>query len=316
MKSLFRKILFGDTEIREYSTVTISGGVKETVFLESGKLTLNVSKIHWLLCLEPIVVGVWLKKDQHTIVLNRKTKCSIYFSVSPADDFKIAKSNAAAIITLDFFDKIEEVDGALYLLKLRESKIYHVSFLKTFLLFFKYYKKPKFSFAKYKSLIAVYSYPRRVRIISFKQEDYFNIFPMDLLGEIPQSGKYVFGLRHTNVALAKIIETKKIVASEVPYIFKEIIYELGKHHGGNPPSEDSLPFKTKQTENFGFPIPEWADSYKEIEILKTKNLGSHMLLWGEIVNEKTLKPSPGNLYHTHFLLYYHQKLKGSDYPLV
>ena len=136
-------------------------------------------------------------------------------------DFKIAKRNAVAIITLDYFDKIEEADGTLYLLKLGESKIYHVNFIKTFLLFYKYYKKPKFSFEKYKSLIAAYSYPRRVRIISFKQDDYFNIFPMDLLGEIPQSGKYVFGLRHTNVALAKIIETKKIVVSEVPYIYKE-----------------------------------------------------------------------------------------------
>src|SRR6185436_18484528 len=98
------------------------------------------------------------------------------------------------------------------------SKIYHVNFFKTFLLFFKYYKKPKYSFGKYKSLIAAYSYPRRVRIISFKQDDYFNIFPMDLLGEIPQSGKYIFGLRHTNVALAKIIHARKMVVSEVPYV--------------------------------------------------------------------------------------------------
>ena len=34
-----------------------------------------------------------------------------------------------------------------------------------------------------------------------------------------------------------------------------------------------------------------------------------MLLWGEIVNEKILRQSSGNLYHIHFLLYYHQKLK-------
>jgi hypothetical protein len=118
------------------------------------------------------------------------------------------------------------------------------------------------------------------------------------------------------VALAKIIEAKKIVVSEVPYIYKSTIYELGKHHSGSPPSPESLPFKIKQTENFGFLIPEWAYSYKEIQILKTKDLGSHMLLWGEIVHEKTLRQSSGNLYHIHFLLYYHQKLKRLDYPLV
>ena len=58
MKSLFRKILFGDTEIREYSTVTIAGEIKEHVFLKSGKFTIDISKTHWVLCLEPIVFGL------------------------------------------------------------------------------------------------------------------------------------------------------------------------------------------------------------------------------------------------------------------
>ncbi|MEP6950891.1 MAG: hypothetical protein ABI863_16515 [Ginsengibacter sp.] len=316
MKSLIRKILLGDTEIKEYSTITIEGQIKESVFLETGNFTIDVSKIHWLLCLEPIVFGIWLNNDGHKIFLGDETKYQLYFSGSPGNDFKIAKRNAVAIITLDYFDKIEEANGTLYLLKLTHCKIHHVSFLKTWLLFFKYYKKPKLSFEKYKSLVAAYSYPRRVRIISFKLDDYFNIFPMDLLGEIPASGKYVFGLRHTNATLSKIIETKKIVVSEVPYVYKDIIYELGRHHGSAPPSPGSLPFKIMQTESFGFLIPEWADGYKEIQILKTKDLGSHMLLWGEIINGKTLKQSSGNLYHIHFLLYYYQKLKRVDYPVV
>jgi hypothetical protein len=315
MKNLIKKILLGDIKVEEYSTVTIEGEVKERVFLETGDFTIDVSKIHWLLCLDPIVFGIWLKKDEN-ITISEKTSCSMYFSDSHNVDFKSYKKTVVAVITLDYFDKIEEGDGVLYLLRLRKSKIYHVNFFRTFLLFNKYYKKPKFSFEKYKSLIAAYSYPRKVRVISFKQDDYFNIFPMDLLGEVPQSGKYVFGLRHTNVALAKIIETKRIVASEVPYIYKDTIYELGKHHSGAPPSPDSLPFKIKQTDNFGFLIPEWAESYKEIQILKTKNLGSHMMLWGEIINKKTLKQPSDNLYHIHFLLYYHQKLKKQDYRVV
>ena len=316
MKGLLKKILLGDTEITEYATVTVAGEIKERVFLESGKSAIDISTIHWLLCLEPFVFGVWLTKEEQIIDLREAAGFSMYFSDSPVDDFKIAKRNALAIITLEYLDKIDEALGTLYLLKLRKCKIYHVSFLKAFLLYYKYYNNPKFSFKKYKSLIAAYSYPRRVRIISFTQDDYFNIFPMDLLGEIPQSGRHVFGLSNTNVALSKIIQTKKIVVSEVPYIYKDTIYALGKHHGGAPSSPDSLPFKIKPTENFRFGIPEWADSYKEIQILTTKNLGSHMLLWGEILYEKKIRESPGNLYHLHFLLQYHQKLKGTDYPIV
>lgn len=316
MKSLIKKILLGDIEVTEYSTITIKDEIKERVFLEIADYTIDISKTHWLLCLEPIVFGVWLKKNEHKIMPNEKAKCKMYFSVSTSSDFGIARKKAVAIIDLYYLDEIEDAGGTLYVLKLKRTKIYHVNFFKIFLLFNKYYKKPKFSFEKYKSLIAAYSYPRKVRIISFKQDEYFNIFPMDLLGEIPQSGKYIFGLRHTNVALSKIIETKKILVSEVSHIYKNTIYELGKHHSGVPPSLDALPFRTKQTESFGFFIPEWVDSYKEIKILKTKSLGSHMMLWGEIVNEKILKQPSNNLYHIHFLLYLKLKSGVCNYPLV
>ncbi len=316
MKNLLRKILFGNIEIKEYSTITIEGEIKEKVFLKVENFLFDISKIHWLLSLDPIVFGVWFKNNESKIALDEKTWCKMYLGVSTKSDFKIAKKNAVAIIMLHYFDKIEETDGTLYLLKLEESKIYHVNLLKIFLLFNKYYKKPKLSFKKYKSLIAAYSYPRRVRIISFKQDEYLNIFPMDLLGEFNEADYYVFGLRHTNTTLLKIIETKKIVVSEISYKYKDLIYQLGKHHGSSPPTLDSLPFKTIQSEKFGFYIPEWIYNYKEIEILKTINLGSHMLLWGKVVNEKKIKQPASNLYHIHFLQYLKLKSIGVNYPLV
>jgi len=315
MKNLFKKVLLGDIKVEEYSTVTIGDEIKERVFLETGDFTIDVSKIHWLLCLDPIVFGIWLKKYENIITINERTSCSMYFSDSNNVDFKSDKKNVVADITLDYFDKIEEADGVLYLLRLRKSKIYHVSFFKTFLLFNKYYKKPKLSYEKYKSRIAAYSYPRSVRIISFKQDDYFNIFPMDLLGEIKSCNRYIFGLRHTNVTLSKIIETKSVVVAEFPYQYKDIIYQLGKHHGTDP-SLTSLPFKIIQSDYYKFHLPDWIDSYKEIRIMKTINLGSHMLLWGEVVNEVKLKNSLSSLYHIHFLLYLKQKSQGFNYPLA
>ena len=59
----------------------------------------------------------------------------MYFSDSSGDDFKIAKKNAVAIITLDYFDKIEEADGTLYLLKLTTAKYIMPAFLKHFYCF-------------------------------------------------------------------------------------------------------------------------------------------------------------------------------------
>jgi hypothetical protein len=216
---------------------------------------------------------------------------------------------------LYFFNKIEESDGSLLLLKLAESKIHHISFMKTRLLFYKYYKKPEQNFYRLKSYSASYSYPRKVRLISFKEGTWYNIFPMDLVGDIPGNKRYVFGLRHSNVTLARIIETKKIAVSEVPYEYKEVIYRLGKHHR-EPLNASELPFSFIQSEIYDFPIPDWANSYKEIKILKTMNLGSHMLLWGEEINKKKLTGPSLHLYHIHFLHYLHQRNKGMAYQLV
>ena len=41
------------------------------------------------------------------------------------------------------------------------------------------------------------------------------------------------------------------------------------------------------------------------------NLGSHMLLWGEEINEKYLSEPHGHLFHIHFLHYLHQSKEGA-----
>jgi hypothetical protein len=316
MKGLLKKILLGDVTVAEYSTITIPGEIEQRVFFQYLHTTIDVSTIHWLLCLEPVVFGIWLTHGDVSVDPGKEKAATLYFTHAPGKNQEVAKKHAIATVSLQYVDQIDEAGGTLFLFASVESRIYHVNKLRTLLLFNKYYKNPKWPFDRYKSLIAAYSYPRRVRIISFKQGDYYNIFPMDLLGTIPGAGKQVFGLRHTNVTLGKIIETKKIVLSEVPYKYKDVIYQLGKHHGGSPPPLSALPFGIQTTDTFGFPVPEWAESYKEIELERTRDLGSHMLLWGNIANERIFRNSAGSLYHIHFLLHYHQKLKGNTYQLV
>jgi hypothetical protein len=155
-----------------------------------------------------------------------------------------------------------------------------------------------------------------VRIISFKQDkDHHFFFPMDLLGEMDQPHRYIFGLRHTNTALREIMEARKVVVSEVPGLYKSMIYELGKGHLATAPLLNELPFGVVTTGKFGFVVPEWAESYKEITILKTIDLGSHMLLFGEWSEETILKPETARLHHIHFLHFLYQRGRGHNYPL-
>ncbi len=294
MKKLINKLLFGHSFFKEFPAVSIDeNAINEKVFIEIDETKSDVSKRHWLLSLEPMVFGVWFDKDLPNDDKNSNYK--LYF--------KSEQNKTIAVLTLNFKEKISENEGALLLFEVEKSELFYLNSLKTYLIYILYYKKPKQSFTQFKNLAAAFSYPRKVRLVSFKKDDYFNIFPMDLVGNIPNTNKFVFGLRHSNTTLEKIIETEKIVVTEFPSTLKDAVYQLSRHHSDNPPSIESLPFKVIMSKLYDFPIPEAVINYNEIKIIKTLNLGSHMLLLGQISNTVTVNENETNLYHIHFLNY-------------
>ncbi|WP_315817333.1 hypothetical protein [Paraflavitalea speifideaquila] len=315
MKSLIRKMLVGDAEIREYATVTIPGNIQEKVFLEVNGQLINVSQQHWLLCIEPVIFGIWAEKEAHKAAIHHATTCKLYFYGDNKEHHTPAQGSSEAVLRFTRVQHLAETTGTLFLLKQESSQLHQLNALKRYVLFRRYYRKNGLHFRRFQSFVAAYSYPRRIRVISFQQGGYYNIFPMDLLGDMSTGNRYVFGLRHTNIALPKIIETGKLAVAEAPFEQKETIYRLGAHHSSSPPALDTLPFKTIPSKDYGFPIPEWALSYREVRILKTINMGSHMLLWGEPSPEQVLQPPTAHLYLIHFLHYLYQKSKQGVYPL-
>ncbi|MBS1563629.1 MAG: hypothetical protein JST39_04535 [Bacteroidetes bacterium] len=305
MKTLLKKILLGDTVVTEYSKVVIPGEIRERVCLEmNGRLT-DVSDQQWILCIEPLVFGVWLDKDIN--IFPADSICHLHFTDGEA---------TVAIVTATLFDSIEEADGRLLLLRLQSSRLRHFHSIKTRLLYEKYYNKPGMPFDRFSGFVSAYSYPRRIRLVSFGQQDYCNLFPMDLLGPAGSGNRYVFGLRHTNITLARILDTGNIVVAEVPFGQREAVYQLARHHSSAPPSPGSLPFELLQTKQFGFYIPAWAGSYREIRIVRSMDLGSHCLLWGIPIGETILDPQIQPLHLLHFMEYFHQKAGGRAYPLA
>jgi len=317
MSRMFRKIILGETVVREFSTVGINDAVGEKVYLQAGDLLIDVSENQWMLGLEPLTFGIWVEKKEYKEALDQNREYSIYFRRTAPGNPRDAGRNALAVAQLDFFDRIDDEKGTLFLLQVKSSRIYHVNGIKARLIYRKFYKKPDVSFEKLKAVATAYSYPRRVRIISFKLGDDYNyIFPMDLLGDIRQSGRYLLGMRHSNQVLTKIMDVKKIVVSEAPATYKPVIYQLGRNHSASPPSLDQLPFGVITTRQFGFPVPDWVESYKEITIRRTVDIGSHMLLYGEWTEDAVLKPSTPRLHHIHFLHFLNQKNRREAYPVV
>jgi hypothetical protein len=291
----------------QYVSVKIAENPVEKTFLESAGQIREVSAQHALLCIEPIIFGVWLDKTEWSTQKKEDEVFKLYFGAASGAE------KPEAVLTLSFYDCIEEGNLILLLLKFKKSKVYHLFPLKNFLIYYRYYRRDGMQFPKFKSLACAYSYPRKIRLVSFRQDDYYNIFPMDLLGDIRQQGKFVFGLRHSNTALQKIIATGKIVVSEVPAEHWQILFQLGKHHSTKAPAIPGLPFEVTNSKNFSFYIPSWVESYKEINITKTINLGSHMLLWGEVQEETLLQPASAHVYVVHFLHFLHQRKMAFSY---
>jgi hypothetical protein len=303
MKPYLRRILFGASEIREFVTVGADFDIGERVYLEAGHVSIDVSRHQWLLGLDPIVMGVWIDSADMAEAA-RQGECKLYFYGAEKGNEMERMGSAVAEMTLEFFDQLEEENGILLLLKVKRTRVRHIHPLRAWLLYRKFYKKPGFDFDRLKAYAAAFSYPRRVRIVSCEMDrDHHYLFPMDLVGDIGQAGRYLFSLRHTNVALDKMVEMGKMVVSEVPAAYKSVIYQLGKGHLQVPPRLDELPFRVASTATFGFYVPEWTESYREIRIRKTIDLGSHLLLWGEPVSFQQIGPPCQHLYHIHFLYY-------------
>lgn len=281
-------MLMGDAVFSEYSRVRPDGDVPDRVWLEYGGKEMDVSLSHWLLCIEPLVFGVWVAEGQ-----TAGSVCRIRIS-------------DAALITLELMHGVAEAGGTLLLLKVKHCRLYQLDPVRRWLLYYRYYSRDGMSYERFKGFAAAYSYPRRVRLVSFREKDHYNIFPMDLLGVSPSHQQYVFGLRHTNRTLERIIDSGKIVVSEVPAAYEEVVYQLGKHHSSNPPDPEQLPFEIKCTYNFGFYYPAWVYDYKEVRIRTTFNMGSHLLLWGDIVHSERVNEGEHHSCLIHFLQYLHQ----------
>jgi hypothetical protein len=287
-------MLMGDAVFSEYSRLQFPGEAPDKVWLEFSGKVVDVSRSHWLLCIEPLVFGVWIGQG--------RTEDGVYR----------LRLGDAALVTVDLIHRVEEREGVLLLLKVRHCRLFQLDPVRRWLLYYRYYSRDKLSYERFRGFVAAYSYPRRVRLVSFREEDHYNIFPMDLLGEVP-CGHYVFGLRHTNQTLKRIVRSGKIVVSEVPAAYEDAVYKLGKHHSSSPPAPSELPFEIKCTRNFGFYYPAFVHGYKEVHIRETFDMGSHLLMWGDIAEEVQVNEGDDHSYLIHFLQYLHQ-VKKYRYP--
>jgi flavin reductase (DIM6/NTAB) family NADH-FMN oxidoreductase RutF len=312
MKSLITHMLVGTSLVRDYMSITLGDKIEEQVWLKTNLTRIDISHSQWILALDPLVFGVWLDRDEVCTVADHKEHFFVEFS-NTHHNVHASPPKTVSCIRTELLHRLDEPGGSMFLLLLKSCSIRHFSLLKTQLLYHFYYRRPQLSFERFKSCVSAFSYPRKVSIISCGKGNQYNIFPMDFVGEVKDKKHFVFGLRHSNRSIRAIVDSGEMVVSEVPSSKKKEIYELGRHHQEPLPAPDSLGFGIIRTGQFGMYVPDWATSYREVKIARTLNLGSHMMLWGETVNQSALGPAAENFFHVHFLHYLHQKKRGVPY---
>ena len=289
LRSVVKKILFKNKEPRKFIPIHLSpGAIQETVALIAGTFEIDISQIHCVVCHRPFMMAVVLSQKDFNF------------------DFKSARieirkmNKIKAKVDIELRKNIPGDGRHVLVFEITDSRCYQLNSVHQYVLLKRYFlRHKKDSYLEGKIYSAMYSFPRRVIVVSYRDNDYVNIFPMDFQCR-SDSGLHLFGLRTTNVTLAKILATKKVLVADTDGANIKHIYALGRNHSAVPPSLADLPFRTIDSDSFGFPVPAFSSSYAEIEIIHYEELGTHTLMIGKVLNAREFRPQGPLFHHVHF----------------
>lgn len=292
MRSLIRYIVSRNCP-GQFACVRIATGqVMERMILKNGKREFDITNRNSIVCQTPMHIAVSFRHDQ-----------SISFD---SDHFEVSviKGNQTLSTTkLTLVHEIKADLASIFLFKTLDGNCYQSNTLFQNLMFRRFKNPHKHTHLEKRIQAALYSYPRNIIVVSFKDQEYYNIFPMDFQCYLPDDDLHIFGLRTTNITLEKILSEKKMVVSDPSAADIKTIYFLGSHNSKIPPRIEDLPFGIIESGQFKFPVPDFASSYKEIEIITNQLLGSHMFFVGRVINKKEIREKTPSLCHLHFFQY-------------
>jgi flavin reductase (DIM6/NTAB) family NADH-FMN oxidoreductase RutF len=142
-----------------------------------------------------------------------------------------------------------------------------------------------------------YICPRPVVLVSVEHEGLGNMFPMDLIGPT-DSPWYTMALRSTSPAVKLMQESRRMALASIPASYKDVAYELGKHHKLKRIDWSTLPFTTIRSPLFGLPVVEAALRIREVRVREFHEVGSHVLFVTSIDRETIREQSEPQLFHS------------------
>lgn len=137
------------------------------------------------------------------------------------------------------------------------------------------------------TMIVFFICPRPVVLVSVLHNGEGNVFPMNLMGSIG-NGKFAFALNSTRHAAPIVVSAQRAAISSVPLAEAVLAKGLGRNHLRTSIDMTQLPFASRVSPTFGFPVPDFAVRVRELEIESAKRLGSHTFFIARLVHDKHL----------------------------
>lgn len=287
LKGWVHHLLFKGHPARKFVPVQLlPDQIIEKVFFVDEKTETEITSHHCVVCHDPFQVAIWVNAEMKV-------------AKTPRLIIRLDKKIVARV-ELKLETEVDVQAGRVLVFKAIHSSCHQLPYWRQYILLKRYFLRgKKDTFHQGMSYAAMYSYPRIVSVVSFREEGYVNIFPMDFLCLMNSEKMVIMGLRKTNTTLARMIAAGKVVIGDTTNVSLDVIYDLGRNHSSNSISVEQLPFKVSESERFRFYVPAFCNSYREIEIIKSIELGTHTMMIGKQVNEIG-KGVGKKWYHVHF----------------
>jgi hypothetical protein len=159
-----------------------------------------------------------------------------------------------------------------------------------------------------------YAIPRVISLIALLDGNgNMNMFPTDLHGGI-EANYYASSLRIGGKANAQVELNKRIVLSDVDCRYYKEVYGLGKNHMKDPQPLSQFDV-VQHSELFGIPLPSFATSYRELEVIQSVDLGIHRIHFYKAFNRVVIS-SAHRLTHFHQYAAQWRENKGLHTPAL
>jgi len=142
-----------------------------------------------------------------------------------------------------------------------------------------------------RAMIIYFLCPRPVVLVTVVDGQVGNMFPMNLMGPVG-SGYFAFALNSHRSAAPLVHRAGRVVLSSVPLEQAAVVSKMGANHRKSSIEWNQLPFATITPDAINAPVPAFALTVREMQVIAECQLGSHTLFVAKTTAEQHFADSP------------------------